>query len=61
VHREKLEKFLGRYWEYYRKLPEFKESPTPEEAEALSAEFNELFSTKTGYHALDDRTLKDHG
>jgi hypothetical protein len=58
VHREKLEKFLGRYWEYYMKLLEFKESPTPEEAEALSAEFNELFSTKTGYLALDDRIVK---
>ena len=61
VHREKLEKFLGRYWDYYRKLLEFKESPTPEEAEALSAEFNELFSTKTGYPALDDRIVKTMG
>ena len=58
VHREKLEKFLGRYWDYYRKLLEFKESPTPEESEALSAEFNELFSTKTGYLSLDDRIAK---
>nr|QNO41857.1 hypothetical protein OLEPNHLG_00004 [Methanosarcinales archaeon ANME-2c ERB4]QNO49058.1 hypothetical protein FFEDGKNF_00013 [Methanosarcinales archaeon ANME-2c ERB4] len=58
VHREKLEKFLGRYWDYYGKLLEFKESPTPEEAEAASAEFDELFSTKTGYHALDDRIAK---
>jgi len=58
VHREKLEEFLGRYWDYYRKLLEFKESPTQEEAEALSAEFNELFSTITGYHALDYRIAK---
>ena len=61
VHREKLEEFLGMYWNYYRKLLEFKESPTPEEAEALSAEFNELFSTKTGYPALDDRITKTAG
>jgi len=58
VHREKLKMFLGMYWDYYRKLLEFKKSPTPEEAEALSAEFNELFSTKTGYPALDYRITK---
>lgn len=58
VHREKLEEFRGTYWDYYGKLLEFKETPTPEEAEALSAEFNELFSTKTDYPALDDRIAK---
>nr|QNT35634.1 hypothetical protein BFFPPMPJ_00039 [uncultured Methanosarcinales archaeon] len=58
VHREKLEKFLGRYWDYYRKLLEFKETPTSEEVTRLSAEFSSLFSTKTGYPALDDRIAK---
>jgi hypothetical protein len=47
VHREKLEEFLGVYWNYYRKLLEFKETP-----------FSSLFSTKTGYPALDDRITK---
>ena len=58
VHREKLEKFLGQYWDYYRKLIQFKETPTPEELKRLSAEFDDLFSTKTGYRALDDRIAK---
>jgi hypothetical protein len=58
VHREKLEKFLGQYWDYYRKLIPFKETPTSEEATRLSAEFDNLFSTKTGYPALDDRIAK---
>ena len=58
VHREKLEEFLGQYWAYYGKLVRFKETPTSEEAETLSAEFDELFSTKTGYPALDDRIAK---
>ena len=58
VHREKLEEFRGTYWDYYGKLLEFKETPTPEEVEVLSAEFDELFSTKTGYHALDYRIAK---
>jgi hypothetical protein len=61
VYREKLKEFLGMYWDYYRKLLEFKEIPTHEEAKALSAEFNELFSTKTGYPALDDRITKTAG
>ena len=58
VHREKLEEFLGVYWDCYRKLLEFKETPTSEEATRLSTEFDSLFSTKTGYQALDDRITK---
>lgn len=58
VHSEKLEEFRGRYWDYYRKLAEFKENPTQEAAEALSAEFDELFSTKTAYQAQDERIAK---
>jgi len=58
VHREKLEEFLGIYWDYYRKLLEFKEIPNSDEATRLSAEFSGLFSTKTGYPALDDRITK---
>jgi len=58
VYREKLEEFLGQYWDYYGKLVRFKETPTLEEMEHLSAEFDELFSTNTGYPALDDRIAK---
>ncbi|MFZ2070072.1 MAG: transposase [Halobacteriota archaeon] len=58
VHGEKLGEFRCRYWDYYRKLSELKENPPHEEAEALSAEFDQLFSTKTGYHALDVRIAK---
>nr|QNO45176.1 hypothetical protein GMDKAGHH_00029 [Methanosarcinales archaeon ANME-2c ERB4]QNO46023.1 hypothetical protein OOGCPJEC_00008 [Methanosarcinales archaeon ANME-2c ERB4] len=46
---------------YYRKLIPFKETPTSEEATRLSAEFDSLFSTKTGYPALDDRITKTMG
>jgi len=58
VHREKLDEFLGRYWDYYGKLLRFKENPTLEGSKQLSAEFDELFSTNTGYSALDDRIAK---
>ena len=58
VHREKLDDFRGKYWDYYRKLSEFGGNSYQEEAEALSAEFDQLFSTKTGYPALDERIAK---
>nr|CBH38130.1 conserved hypothetical protein [uncultured archaeon]CBH39062.1 conserved hypothetical protein [uncultured archaeon]CBH39383.1 conserved hypothetical protein [uncultured archaeon]CBH39560.1 conserved hypothetical protein [uncultured archaeon] len=58
VHREKLDEFRGKYWDYYRKLFEFGGNSSQEEAEALSAKFDQLFSLKTGYPALDERIAK---
>jgi len=57
-HKEKLEAFLDRYWDFYVKLREFRKSPKSEVAERLSTEFDQLFSTKTGYGQLDDRISK---
>jgi len=37
---EKLKAFLDRYWEYYRKLCEFRIKPDAEVAERLDAEFD---------------------
>ena len=53
-----LEEFRDRYWEYYRKLLAYKEAPSEELATSLSAEFDILFSTETGYTALDERISK---
>ena len=58
LHKEKLEKFLDRYWNYYGKLLEYKINPTSQMAELLSAEFDKLFSTRTKYQALDERIAK---
>jgi len=58
LYKEKLEKFLDRYWNYYGKLLEYKKNPSSQMAEILSAEFDRLFSTKTKYRALDDRIAK---
>jgi hypothetical protein len=55
---EKQKAFLNRYWEYYRKLCEFRIKPDTEVAEQLYAEFDQLFSTKTGYDKLDERISK---
>lgn len=57
-HKEKLEAFLDRYWDYYGKLCEFKIKPDAEVAEQLSAEFDQLFTTITGYEQLDERISK---
>ena len=57
-HQEKLKAFLDRYWDYYGKLCEFKIKPDAEVAEKLDAEFEQLFSTKTGYKQLDERISK---
>ncbi|KAF5411426.1 MAG: hypothetical protein C5S38_09415 [Candidatus Methanophagaceae archaeon] len=57
-HREKLDDFRDKYWDYYQKLLQFGVKSSQEEAEALSAKFDQLYSTKTWYPTLDDRIAK---
>ncbi len=54
----KLKYFLDAYWKYYRKLLAYKIAPSRESASQLSEEFDCLFSTRTGYQALDERIAK---
>lgn len=58
LFKKELEQFRKRFWDYYQKLLQFKEAPTKEESESLSAEFDELFSTQCNYPALADRIEK---
>jgi hypothetical protein len=53
-----LTKFITQFWSYYDKLLAYKNSPSPESTDELSAEFDQLFSTRTGYNDLDERILK---
>ena len=55
---DELKKFKTRFWDYYGVLLKYKENPKPETAVRLSSEFDDLFSTKTGYDSLDDRIEK---
>jgi regulator of replication initiation timing len=55
---QKVTKFITQFWAYYDKLLAYKNSPSPERADELSAEFDRLFSTATGYNDLDQRILK---
>jgi hypothetical protein len=57
-HRALVEAFVERFWTYYDQLLAYREHPTIEEAVWLDGEFEALFSTVTGYEALDERIAK---
>ncbi len=57
-HQELLENFLKRFWEFYDRLLNYREQPTPQDAVQLETEFDELFTTQTGYGELDKRIAK---
>jgi len=57
-HAKLLDSFADRYWNYYRSLQEYRAGPSDQMAASLRMEFDELFSTRTGYAALDDRIAK---
>ena len=54
-HRAALEAFRTRYWDYYKDFRAYQQAATPEDAVRLREQFDELFSTVTGYDALDKR------
>ena len=53
-----LDGFMERFWDYYDELLAYREQPAREDRERLAAKFDELFSTETGYRALDERIAK---
>jgi hypothetical protein len=55
VHRQALDNFIEKFWDYYDALLTYKQAPSVALAHSLSEEFDVLFSTKTGYEALDMR------
>jgi hypothetical protein len=54
-HRRLLDEFMDRYWAFYDKLLAYRKAPAPEQVPRLEAEFDELFSTVTGYTGVDRR------
>jgi len=56
INRKILDAFLERFWDYYQALLTYKKAPSEEVANQLSLQFDELFSTITGYDALDQLT-----
>jgi hypothetical protein len=53
-----LEDVRRDYWDYYRHLLAYRQRPLPAERDRLAARFDALFSTVTGYTALDERIAK---
>jgi hypothetical protein len=58
LHRQELDNFLKRFWDFYDQLLAYRQNPTPEESTRLEAEFDSLFATHTGYDELDQRIAK---
>ncbi len=54
-HQELLDKFLDDFWDYYRELLAYTDSPSAEVARELKSKFWKLFDTKSGYEQLDER------
>ncbi len=57
-HRQLLDSFLYKYWDFYKQLLKYQQHPTTDEHTRLDNEFDKLFSTVTGYYALDQRIAK---
>lgn len=54
-HQKILDEFLDDFWDYYRDLLAYKNSPSQQTAEKLRSEFWNIFSTESGYQQLDER------
>lgn len=57
-HQQLVEDFLEKYWTFYHELLDYKKQPTNKLAESLEKKFDDIFSTVTGYDALDERIAK---
>jgi regulator of replication initiation timing len=54
-HQKSLDKFLDNFWDYYRELLAYKNSPSGLEKLRLKSKFREIFGSQTGYEQLDER------
>jgi hypothetical protein len=57
-HLKLLKDYRKQFWEFYDELLAYRQKPTPGESARLEAEFDKLFSTRTGFDALDSRIAK---
>ena len=57
-HLELLSDFRKQFWDFYDQLLAYRQQPTLAERVRLEAEFDQLFSTGTGFDALDARIAK---
>ena len=53
LHQQLLDSFLKQYWDFYRQLLRYQQNPSNPEHIRLEQLFDKIFSTVTGYDALD--------
>jgi hypothetical protein len=58
LQRQLLDTFLRDFWAFYDELLAYREQPAPKERARLEGRFETLFTTTTGYWALDERIRK---
>lgn len=54
-HQESLAAFRQAYWQFYHRLVAYRQTPNANERERLRTDFQELFTRKTDYRALNER------
>jgi len=57
-HQKLLAAFSTQFWTFYDDLLAYRAAPRPTAKERLTAEFDRLFTTVTGYQQLDERIAK---
>ena len=57
-HQQLLDDFQTQFWDFYHELQDYREAPSSSQADRLRADFERIFSTTTGYEALDRRIAK---
>lgn len=57
-HQQLLDGFQTQFWDFYHELSHYRDVPSPTQADHLRADFERIFSTATGYGALDRRIAK---
>jgi hypothetical protein len=58
IHRRLWVEFRGQFWDFYDQLLAYRQQPTLAECQRLETAFDQLFSTTTGYDALDVRIAR---
>ncbi|HEX2866560.1 MAG TPA: transposase, partial [Ignavibacteriales bacterium] len=58
LNRDIYERFMDRYWKFYKKLLKYRKKPTREFSLKLEQEFDRIFSTRTVFEELNYRIEK---
>jgi hypothetical protein len=60
AQRQAVASIRTRIWDLYRDLKKYKDDPTPARKTELEARFDDLFTTKTCYHTLNQALQRLH-